>query len=449
VVGITVTDPGCGYLTNGPAVLILGGGGTGATATAVVVGTQITSINVTSGGCCYTNAPTILIASPWFQPSVSITRSRIKITEHVVLGGNYVLESSYDRVTWTPIGPQFTASSETIDNEFDFGATGAFFRLREVFAQAQGGIVTFQNFAPFATADPTGGSRFVYDVGSRLDPTTGTLLVGTNWVAELYAGTDASNLSPIRASVTRFRAPPTVSKGWWGRTTISGEPNVQIPLPYPIGTTVTLMVKVWDFNQFPTYEEAAGSQGIVGASDPFAFVATDRLANRSSWFMEGLRAFALKPTSEPQCNRHKAQATAQVVNGVVVGITVTDPGCGYFTRGPAILIQGGGGAGATATAVVVGTQITSINVTSGGCCYTNPPAVAIASPWFQPSVSFTVSRVNITEHVVLGRNYVLKSSSDTITWAPIGPQFTAASESIDNEFDVGATGGFFRVREVP
>ena len=64
-------------------------------------------------------------------------------------------------------------------------------------------------------------------------------------------------------------------------------------------------------------------------------------------------------------------------------------------------------------------------------------------------MSISVSRVKVTQHVVLGRNYVLEASYDHITWTPTGPAFTAASETVENEFDVGATGGFFRLREVP
>ena len=55
----------------------------------------------------------------------------------------------------------------------------------------------------------------------------------------------------------------------------------------------------------------------------------------------------------------------------------------------------------------------------------------------------------MTQHVVLGRQYVLESSIDSINWMATGPAFIAQSETIENEFDVGAAGGFFRVREVP
>src|SRR5439155_6737828 len=100
-------------------------------ATAVISNGQVIAINITSAGCCYTNPPSIVIASPWFRASLSLSASRVKVTQHVVLGRQYVLESSYDRSFWTPTGPPFTAEMELIENEFDVGSTGGFFRLRE------------------------------------------------------------------------------------------------------------------------------------------------------------------------------------------------------------------------------------------------------------------------------------------------------------------------------
>jgi len=47
--------------TSTPSVGITGGGGTGATATAVVTNGRVTAINVTAGGTGYTTAPTIAI----------------------------------------------------------------------------------------------------------------------------------------------------------------------------------------------------------------------------------------------------------------------------------------------------------------------------------------------------------------------------------------------------
>jgi hypothetical protein len=150
------------------------------------------------------------------------------------------------------------------------------------------------------------------------------------------------------------------------------------------------------------------------------------------------------------CSPHRATAVPVLVNGIVVGANITDTGCGY-SNAPLVLIQGGGGAGATATAIVNNGQVTGININSAGSGYsTNPaPRIVIASPPFEPTVGIRFSRVEVTQHVTLGRNYVLESSADLATWSATGQAFTAVSENYTNEFVVGQTGQFFRLREVP
>ena len=60
VSSITIISGGSGYST-APTIAVNGGGGTGATATATVSGGVITSISVTNGGSGYTSVPTISI----------------------------------------------------------------------------------------------------------------------------------------------------------------------------------------------------------------------------------------------------------------------------------------------------------------------------------------------------------------------------------------------------
>ncbi len=148
------------------------------------------------------------------------------------------------------------------------------------------------------------------------------------------------------------------------------------------------------------------------------------------------------------CIPHPATAVATMVNGSVTDIQLTDLGCGY-TNAPIVRIVGGGGTGATATTTIVNGYVTSITITSAGTGYTNAPRVRIASPPFMPSLSIAVSRVKVTQRVVLGRSYVLESSSDLQSWSLIGTRFTAEDELIEQEFEVGLTGRFFRIREVP
>ena len=68
---------------------------------------MVVAVNIINAGCCYTNLPRIAIASPPFVPSLSIAVSKIKISQKVVLGRNYVLESSQDLIAWTAVDAPF------------------------------------------------------------------------------------------------------------------------------------------------------------------------------------------------------------------------------------------------------------------------------------------------------------------------------------------------------
>jgi hypothetical protein len=63
VVHATVTSGGSGYVTS-PAVTIVGGGGSNATAVAQISGGVVTNITITSPGTGYTSTPTVQIAQP-------------------------------------------------------------------------------------------------------------------------------------------------------------------------------------------------------------------------------------------------------------------------------------------------------------------------------------------------------------------------------------------------
>jgi hypothetical protein len=68
-----------------------------------------------------------------------------------------------------------------------------------------------------------------------------------------------------------------------------------------------------------------------------------------------------------------------VVNGFVVGATVTSGGSGYVTS-PAVSIVGGHGTNATAVSHISGGVVMSISITSAGIGYTNTPTIEIAPP---------------------------------------------------------------------
>lgn len=99
-----------------------------------------------------------------------------------------------------------------------------------------------------------------------------------------------------------------------------------------------------------------------------------------------------------------ATATAQVVNGFVVGATITDGGYGY-TNTPLVTITGGGGSGATATSTMVNGVVTGITIVTAGTGYTGTPSLVIEPPPYPPEqakgtatlVNGFVTGVTITE----------------------------------------------------
>ena len=63
VAGFTVTIPGSGY-TTAPVVTISGGGGSGASGSALVTSGQVVALNLESSGSGYTSVPSVSIALP-------------------------------------------------------------------------------------------------------------------------------------------------------------------------------------------------------------------------------------------------------------------------------------------------------------------------------------------------------------------------------------------------
>jgi hypothetical protein len=109
VVGATITDGGSCY-TNTPRVLIQGGGGTGATATAVVSNGVVVGITITDAGIGYTNTPTIYVYSP-LGLQVGLLKAVKPSFSDLFLGTNYQLQVSGDLNTWTNQGAVFTATN--------------------------------------------------------------------------------------------------------------------------------------------------------------------------------------------------------------------------------------------------------------------------------------------------------------------------------------------------
>ena len=156
----TVTSPGQGY-TNAPRVRILGGGGSGAEAVAVVSNKMVVSLTITNPGKGYTNAPLVIVDPPYLpQPLVSIAaRSEVHFGE-LTSGNSYQFQARAGN-GFVDLGNPFVASEATFGQTVSGYAMTNDYRLatapvpRQATASAQvvGGFVV-----GFAVTD--GGSGY-------------------------------------------------------------------------------------------------------------------------------------------------------------------------------------------------------------------------------------------------------------------------------------------------
>lgn len=173
-----------------------------------------------------------------------------------------------------------------------------------------------------------------------------------------------------------------------------------------------------------------------------------RIYNRALSTNEVQDLYAIE--SARPCSTHRAAATATLYNGFVVAADLTDNGCGY-TNTPLVLIQGGGGTGATAVAVVSNGVVTGITITSTGIGYTSTPNIYIYAP-FGPQTGLLKAVRPVFTDLYPGSNYQLQVSADMATWTNQGLPFTATNATVGYQqyWDVDNWNQlFFRLQPAP
>jgi hypothetical protein len=103
--------------------------------TNVAVGTEhplVITSQPGASGLAVINGLQVLQRDTVPPPWLTVAFSKVKVTQHVVVGLRYVLESSTDLATWTQVGAPFTAQTEVIVQEFDLSETGQYFRIHEL-----------------------------------------------------------------------------------------------------------------------------------------------------------------------------------------------------------------------------------------------------------------------------------------------------------------------------
>jgi hypothetical protein len=183
------------------------------------------------------------------------------------------------------------------------------------------------------------------------------------------------------------------------------------------------------------------------SNQPVSFTATNALYTQMvpGVVSSGDYRLALNPVPA------QAFATPEVVNGFVVGTTVTSGGSGYVTA-PAVAIVGGGGTNATAVSQISGGVVTNIAITDAGIGYTNTPRVEIAQPpaaAVSPAV-FPVMRVDCANLAPYDNYQIQFEPALAGAWSNWdGGLFSPTGVTNSQYLFITNGAGFFRLEYVP
>jgi len=144
-------------------------------------------------------------------------------------------------------------------------------------------------------------------------------------------------------------------------------------------------------------------------------IAMDGSPNTTIYHMPGAAGWESFPVEAnvkvlpyPEGTRFPADATAQVVNGYIVGFRIEDSGYGYKAP-PHIKVVGGGGSGATATATIdVEGMVSSIKVVNPGSGYSTEPKVEITEATIAPSPERATATATLVNGFVVAINLAKK-----------------------------------------
>jgi phage tail sheath protein FI len=312
IVSIDILTPGAGY-TN-PTIVINGGNGTGAAATATVKSVQedggvapaavavlsggaITGVNLSSGGTGYTTVPTVAVVTANGDSGAGATAT-------AVLSG-----SGLTGITLSSGGSNYSSPTISFSGGNGSGAQGD--------AVLSGAVssITLVNAGSGYTSEPTV-----------------TITGGGGSAATAVATTNGNIITSI-----------TIISGGAGYTS---EPTVTITGG---GGTGAVADSVVDYSVISSITVTQAGTGYTTA--PTVTITDSTGAG--------------------------AAATTTIGTSTISAINITNGGAGY-KRNPTVTITGGGGNGATVGSVTVGgSRVTGITITEGGTGLSDAPSILI------------------------------------------------------------------------
>ncbi len=213
------------------------------------------------------------------------------------------------------------------------------------------------------------------------------------------------------------------------------------------GTNVVFTVEALNVDSYQWYKDGVAISGATETTYSIDYVKGSDVGTYTAMAINRAGAEKSSPAALSLTQPYRATAELQMVNGFIVGITVTDCGWGYEFE-PKVRIKDEFGEGAEAHCIVENGMVTAIILDNPGSGYSEETKVKVGSPFKYNSMEIAVKDVLITMHLTLGEEYQLECSRDLKTWEKVGEPFIAEDETVEILVNVIETGRYFRVHEV-
>ena len=215
------------------------------------------------------------------------------------------------------------------------------------------------------------------------------------------------------------------------------------------GTNVVFTVEAQNADSYQWYKDGTAISGATETTYSIEYVKGSDVGTYTAMAINRAGAEKSSPAALSLTQPYRATAELQMVNGFIVGITVTDCGWGYEFE-PKVRIKDEFGEGAEAHCIVENGMVTAIILDNPGSGYSEETTVKVGSPFKYVGLKAEVKQIKLTLYLVLGETYQLEACTDLSThdWKKIGDPFIADEEETEIIVEVLETGRYFRVHEV-
>ena len=438
VTAINLTNDGAGY-TSAPSVTISGGGGSGASATAVISG-SVSSLTLLSHGSGYSSAPTVSFSGGGGSGAAATAALGFPVATVSVANGGSGYTSRPSATFSAPAAGGTTAAAATFLKVTAIvpSSPGSGYTSRPTVTISGGG-----GSGAAATAVMKVGSATVTNGGSGYTSAPSVSITGGGGSGATATATISNSTHRVTAvNITNggsgYTSQPTITFSGGGGSSAAATAFLNV-----LSVTVTANGSGYTGRPSATFSGGGGSgaNAANGATTgTFLSLSSLTLSNPGNGYT------AVPTVTITAAPAGGTNATASATLGAVGGVyalTLNNGGTGYSSA-PSVSLSGGGGSGASATDRI-SASVVAVNVTNGGSGYTGTPTVSIANPACTLNGTTCVD-ATATASVPPGSTLTITALGDQTVgnYGYSGPASTAApfnAKTITRHYGFGGTQG--------